>query len=1241
MKILSIEIYNLASLEGQTTIDFTEEPLASAGIFAITGPTGAGKSTLLDALCLALYGKTPRYLQAKEMGIEVHDVHGSTINQGDVRGILRDGTAEGHAKVAFVGADGQRYLASWSVRRARQRVDGTIQADSMQLDNLDTGRTIASKKTEVLKEIEQAIGLNFDQFTRSVLLAQGDFSAFLKANKDEKSSLLEKLTGTHVYSEISIGIFEKYKLVKADLDFLQLKAEGVESLTEEDILIQKEQQRQYQEDETVLDKKYAKYQKAKDWVEREQKLAKEHEEALLMLDIAKQTQEDSAERKVKLALLDQVQAIRSEAILLHQKKHEQNFKEGSVIAKESDMMKLNQVYDLIQSKLEKANQSVLAFMQKREEAEPLLEQASKLDTQLATAEEHLKTAKQEAEVTKTEFQKEAALVQEAHGQKDSVQTDLLELEKWQQTNASRQPIAENKSLIISKLADAESHWDGVQQATKKLESVEGEIKQKTQAVQRWNEERESLQIQITAQQNAWEMLNTEVEATPLAALETKNSALQIRKDALNEGRQWWEKVVDAEGIIGQLHLKIATLDKQLEGNKDQSIEARKELERAKETRNASQKMLERIIRESTKEVETLRQDLEKDMPCPVCGSTQHPYAEAHPQLTNVMKSLEQTHQEYEEDYDAKLQQITSFEKEQQQWSKELDENQRSLKGEMLKLVENQQQWQVTPHASEAEGIDEMERSKWLKEQSKQNQDELGTITRQLEEQRALVARFDREKKTLDSLKEDVAKVENAVQKSAFDLKSLQDKSAHDLEDQEQYGRDLASIEKSLIPYFEHAEWLENWKSNPEDFKDRLKGFATDWEEKKIALEAARDKLRKITSDLEVFRTRESTASKANQKAGNVLEQATNLFQSLTQERKKLFDGEALALVKSKLSEAHSEADGLLQAILKEKESYADQLKECKTKISHWNADISTLQRQIDQLTKKIGKWRETYNENNQRALSHEMLVDLLNVSTDWITEERQALQEITNALNKAETTLTERKLQLNNHQSARDTEVDFEKLEGELIETKSALDQTKSSIEKISFELQKDQENKARIGTLLKQIENKRTSVDDWAKLSELIGSADGKKFRQIAQEYTLDVLLSYANVHLTNLTPRYQIDRISDTLGLQVLDHDMGDEYRTVYSLSGGESFLVSLALALGLASVSSSRMKIESLFIDEGFGSLDPATLNIAMDALERLHNQGRKVGVISHVEEMKERIPVQIKVMKLSNGKSKLEI
>ena len=152
-----------------------------------------------------------------------------------------------------------------------------------------------------------------------------------------------------------------------------------------------------------------------------------------------------------------------------------------------------------------------------------------------------------------------------------------------------------------------------------------------------------------------------------------------------------------------------------------------------------------------------------------------------------------------------------------------------------------------------------------------------------------------------------------------------------------------------------------------------------------------------------------------------------------------------------------------------------------------------------------------------------------------------------------------------------------------------------------------------------------------------MIGSADGKKFRQAAQEYTLDVLLVFANAQLMGLSKRYEMRRIENTLGLLVVDKDMGDEERTVVSLSGGESFLVSLALALGLASLSSSRMKVESLFIDEGFGSLDPATLNIAMDALEKLHNQGRKVGVISHVREMQERISTQIKVVKQSTGRS----
>src|SRR5690554_1935020 len=234
MKILAIRIKNIASLEGVTEIDFTQEPLVSAGIFAITGPTGAGKSTILDAMCLALYAQTPRYSTA-EQRIDVIDVPGSTIKQNDVRALLRDGTAEGYAEVDFLAIDGHHYRANWSVRRARNKVDGSLQQAISTLRNLTTGTDIGGKKTELLPEIARLIGLNYEQFIRSVLLAQGDFTAFLKADKDQKASLLEKLTGTHIYSELSKKVYERFREADHQLKLLQQKQEGIVLLTSEEL----------------------------------------------------------------------------------------------------------------------------------------------------------------------------------------------------------------------------------------------------------------------------------------------------------------------------------------------------------------------------------------------------------------------------------------------------------------------------------------------------------------------------------------------------------------------------------------------------------------------------------------------------------------------------------------------------------------------------------------------------------------------------------------------------------------------------------------------------------------------------------------------------------------------------------------------------------------------------------------------------------------------------------------------
>lgn len=260
MKILAIRGTNLASLEGDFIIDFSVEPLKSAGIFSISGSTGSGKSTILDALCLALYDNTPRTNSAVE-SIFIKDVKETKINQKDSRSILRRGSSHGYAAAEFISLSGDKYLSEWSVRRARDKADGSLQGVVMRLTNLTTGIEEQGTKTELLAKVVQITGLTFEQFTRAVLLAQGDFATFLKANKADKAELLEKLTGTDIYSRISTIIFEKNREAQQELNSLKekiketelLAPEQLENFQEEKIKTEIDIQKLEKEIKTVID----------------------------------------------------------------------------------------------------------------------------------------------------------------------------------------------------------------------------------------------------------------------------------------------------------------------------------------------------------------------------------------------------------------------------------------------------------------------------------------------------------------------------------------------------------------------------------------------------------------------------------------------------------------------------------------------------------------------------------------------------------------------------------------------------------------------------------------------------------------------------------------------------------------------------------------------------------------------------------------------------------------------------
>ena len=452
---------------------------------------------------------------------------------------------------------------------------------------------------------------------------------------------------------------------------------------------------------------------------------------------------------------------------------------------------------------------------------------------------------------------------------------------------------------------------------------------------------------------------------------------------------------------------------------------------------------------------------------------------------------------------------------------------------------------------------------------------------------------------------------------------------------------LSEIEQSLTGYFTVKDWFMHWKSSPIPFLKAINDFVEKWNvnTKKLVedtqqhsvlsatLKAMQEQLKGILGDV--------------QKKHTVLEALKEQQETLIQKRKGIFNGEAATTVELNLKQAVVSAQQLLEKSKGDWDKLQLDIARNDTQKEQAEKDIALFQQQMETFGKKIQDWLIAFNSRYNLSLDMNKLLQLLALSLDWMETERIAFRAIEDAITQTRSVSQERTSQLQQHEQQRLSERSAEELNQILSTTKTDLQQKQQEKNEIGFRLQQDEANKQKIGDLLGSIETKALIVENWAKLNEIIGSADGKKFRQIAQEYTLDVLLSYANVHLEMLSKRYLLQRIPNSLGLQVLDKDMGEEIRTVFSLSGGESFLVSLALALGLASLSSSRMQVESLFIDEGFGSLDPTTLNIAMDALERLHNQGRRVGVISHVQEMTERIPVQIKVSKQQSGRSKVEV
>ncbi|RTX95209.1 chromosome segregation protein SMC [Pseudomonas sp. C 49-2] len=1211
MKILAIRLKNLASLAGPFEIDFTAEPLASAGLFAITGPTGAGKSTLLDALCLALFGAVPRLGDTGQAKMPDAD---SDISIGDPRTLLRRGTGGGYAEVDFVGVSGRRYRARWEANRARDKASGKLQNSRQSLIDLDSDQLLASQKTEYKTQLELALGLNFEQFTRAVLLAQSEFSAFLKANDNERSELLEKLTDTALYTQLGRRAFDKVKEARDAHKQLQDQASGVVPLAPE---ARVELDQQFDAAQTQLKTQQAQlkqlelqhtwFKELREWQERQLAATEQLQRAQAEWDNQRQQRED-------LGRLDQLAPQRHQFARQAEVSNVLAPLAAQIQSHIQQQAQLHTRQEQAQQQQASAQTALAEALKNQTDAVPLLRQAFEEQSTLA----HL--TKELAKRTEDKQQHESACTE---GQAQL--TGLLEKQSHVAERLQRLATELEHSAVLAPLSDAWSAYrDRLQQLTligNRLNKGQAELPQLEQRAT-------SAAEQFTQQREALDLLYQEAGAEPHAVAEQIQLLASLLQDNRKQQRAFedltrlWDNQQQLDQHAASLTQKLTDAQQQREQLNQTGLQTKAELTVAEQTLNVTKQLLERQRLARSASVEELREQLQDDQPCPVCGSHEHPYHQPEALLQSLGRHDENEEATAQKAVDSLKEKLTELRGE----VGGLIAQQKEYLQQQEHLATQQQALQPSldahPLAASLLNQEAAKRSAWLEQQLGQLSQ---SITQDEQRQSALLNL----QQNAGRLQQQLQAAQEASQQAR---QLLVDQQRELTSDRERLDQELSAF-ASLLP----VEILEGLRAEPAATFMQLDQQVSQRLEQ---LGHQRDELAEQQERQQAIEKEQTHQQHRQHQLDALIQQVTELTAQQQTAQEKLS-----ALLGQHTSAEHWQQQ-LDQAVTQSRQSETDankHLQEIHNALIQLAADLKAqqereqaLQAEQQALVTRISEWRALHPELDDAGLTRLLAYDDAQVS-----QLRQQLQHSEKAVEQAKVLLQEREQRLADHQALHNGNLAAEELDSTLATLNQQLAESEKHCAELRARQSEDQRRQDANQAFAEQIAKAYDEWQRWARLNALIGSATGDTFRKIAQAYNLDLLVHHANVQLRQLVRRYRLKRGGSMLGLLVMDTEMGDELRSVHSLSGGETFLVSLALALGLASMASSTLKIESLFIDEGFGSLDPESLQLAMDALDGLQAQGRKVAVISHVQEMHERIPVQIQVKRQGNGLSTLEV
>lgn len=1283
MKILKLIFENINSLKGKWQIDFTNPAFDGNAIFAITGATGAGKTTILDAICLALYGETPRLNAfSDEKGNELMSI----------------GTAHTSSEVVF-SVNGEIYRAFWSQRRARQKADGKLQPIVRELAKLthpddENGKILEEKASLVKPAIEKLLGMNKEQFTRSVLLAQGDFASFLKSDANSRGEILERITGTQIYANISKSAFEKSKELKVQLNELKARQGDIKLLSDDELYALNDNLAKLQTAQNNLNSQVKQINEqlslAKTYADNQAECTHWQTQC----QNSKQAIDDFAPQQqiltlanAALSLLPSHQAHQEDRLTLQ---NQQNILDN--LQKSLPILQQNH-QDILQA-VAQHNQAYLTAKQNHESQKPIIEQVRVMEQNLALIQQNASQAQAQYN---GEQAKNQALKQKIH----ACQTQINQLSEQQKQLADSTLNESQLTLLHHHNAQLpithqriQNALSGIQKDHQILASIYHNTSEKLNDI---NDIWKSLQNnqEILGQKNN-QVANLQNQ---LANLLSVNLPEQINPTAFVT--QYIAPLHEQHKEFLQQKENFQKIQEQL-AQKTPMLAELQALDGQFTTKSSEQRHLQSQINELNAQfdtAETLRQSLTESFelhkqilhmkthfdrlhdgdPCPLCGATKHPYKEktnhldgsqakiTEEKLNNQSKIVEQLTQQIKQseiDLIKVDEQLTHITQQKQQIDGKLEQ----IDGTITQL------WQ------ESTPLD----NDFIKQKLHQLDVELNHIHHIVNQSQAILSEYQQalheqaQAKTLcdnlvaqgkakrtevEGLKEQFIQNQNALTEqiattiklqNSVDFAAIADHLGihHQSELQNHIQYLLNNIVQNLsqVLHFRpdgKLSHLGELYTLPNGCFDAYLTHFAQTAQTLAQLNDTQSQLAEQKQHLQSELNSQITLQNelAEQKAklqidlDNLNKKLSNLqndLQSQQAQRLNICNEPDINAFENRLILAIENTQKQLQNAESTRQNNEAELNKVMTGIEHNNATLQTLNQKQQQSWQKFSQALSASNFSDETQFLNALL------PTDELAKLTAAAQQLQANLQQAQISLQnaeQKQAQLvQDHQDIALLQIDELTAQAEKLQLEqNILSQT---IGEINAQLTIDQQNRNQQQDLLEKIHNKEQESAIWSILDSLIGSADGKKYRNFVQGLTLDLVLHHANLALQKMNDRYLLTHDSNRdnlLEIMVIDIHQGDSVRSSKNLSGGETFIISLALALGLSQINSQNIHIESLFLDEGFGTLDENALDLALNTLFELQQNGKNIGIISHVASLKERIDTQIVLEKQAAGRS----